>query len=338
VGGKKLRIFTGNANRALAEAVVEELRQSSEDYANFSLGQADVGRFADLEVRVTIKESIRGADVFIIQPTCPPVNDNLMELLVMIDACRRGSAGRITAVIPYFGYARQDKKIRGREPITAKLVANLITTAGADRVLTMDLHADPIMGFFDLPVDQLPARPIIAGYCLRQGLGGEDTVVVSPDVGGVENAKLLADEIEAALVVIAKRRPRPNEVEEIETIGNLEGKRAVIVDDMIDTAGTICLAAETCLARGAAEVHAVATHGVFSGPAIERIRTSPLKSVAVTNTVPIPPEKQLPNMEVLSVAALLAKAIDCIHKDRSVSKQLQKLQKENSRNMRLAQS
>jgi ribose-phosphate pyrophosphokinase len=229
----QVRIFTGSANRPLAASVAAEL--------GMEVGKAEVGRFSDMEVRVTIKESIRGADVFIIQPTCPPVNDNLMELLVMIDACRRGSADRITAVMPYYGYARQDKKIRGREPITAKLVANLITVAGANRVLAMDLHADPIMGFFDLPVDQLPGRPIVAAYCRQQGFGGENTVVVSPDVGGVENAKLLADDIQAPLAIIVKRRPRPNEVTvEFETIGNLDGRRALLVDDMIDTAGTLC--------------------------------------------------------------------------------------------------
>ena len=312
----QLRIFTGSANRSLAASVADEL--------GMEVGRAEVGRFSDMEVRVTIKESIRGADVFIIQPTCPPVNDNLMELLVMIDACRRGSADRITAVMPYYGYARQDKKIRGREPITAKLVANLITVAGANRVLAMDLHADPIMGFFDLPVDQLPGRPIIAAYCRQQGFDSENTVVVSPDVGGVENAKLLADDIQAPLAMIVKRRPRPNEVTvEFETIGNLDGRRALLVDDMIDTAGTLCQAAETCMQRGASEVHAVATHGVLSGPAVDRIRESCLKSVVITDTVPVPPEKTLPNMTVLSVAPLLADAIDCIHNDRSVSARLQ---------------
>lgn len=310
----QLVVITGNANRQLAETVAEEL--------GLELSKADVGRFSDLEVRVTIKESVRGADVFIIQPTCSPVNDNLMELLVMIDACRRGSADRITAVLPYYGYARQDKKIRGREPITAKLVANLITTAGASRVLTMDLHADPIMGFFDLPVDQLPARPIISAYCKQQGFGGDDTVVVSPDVGGVENAKMLADDIQSPLAIIAKRRPRPNVVEVIETIGHLDGKRALLVDDMIDTAGTLCQAAQTCLDRGAAEVHAAGTHAVLSGPAIERLSASCLKSIVVTDTVPLTAEKKLPNMTVLSVAPLLADAIDCIHHDRSVSQRL----------------
>ncbi|MEN6404553.1 MAG: ribose-phosphate diphosphokinase, partial [Armatimonadia bacterium] len=237
-------------------------------------------------------------------------------------ACRRGSADRITAVLPYYGYARQDKKIRGREPITAKLVANLITTAGADRVLAMDLHADPIMGFFDLPVDQLPGRPIVSAYCHEQGFGGDDTVVVSPDVGGVENAKMLADDIHSPLAIIAKRRPRPNEVEVIETIGNLQGKRALLIDDMIDTAGTLCQAAETCLERGAAEVHAAATHGVLSGPAVERLANSRLKSVVITDTVPTPAEKQFPGLKVLSVAPLLADAIECIHNDRSVSARL----------------
>jgi ribose-phosphate pyrophosphokinase len=309
-----LRIFTGSANPALAKAVCEEL--------DIELGQALVSRFSDGEVRINIGESIRGADVFIIQPTSSPANDHLMELLVMMDACRRGSAGRISAVLPYYGYARQDKKIRGREPITAKLVANLITTAGADRVLCMDLHADPIMGFFDLPVDQLPARPIIAAYCKHQGFGADNTVVVSPDVGGVENAKGLADELQSPLAIIAKRRPRPNEVEVIETIGHLEGKIALLVDDMVDTAGTLCQAARMCLDKGAAEVHAVATHGVLSGPAIERIRESALKSVVITDTVPLPPEKQLPNITVLSVAPLLADAIEAIHEDRSVSARL----------------
>lgn len=310
----ELKIFSGSANRALAEAVTQHL--------GLELNHADVGRFSDNEVRVTIRESIRGADVFIIQPTCAPVNDHLMELLVMMDACRRGSADRITAVIPYYGYARQDKKIRGREPITAKLVANLITTAGANRVLAVDLHADPIMGFFDLPVDQLPGRPIIAAYCREMGFGGDDTVVVSPDVGGVENAKGLADDIQSPLAIIAKRRPRPNEVEVIETIGHLQGKKALLIDDMIDTAGTLVQAAKTCLDKGAAEVHAAATHGVMSGPAIDRLRDSCLKSIVVTDTVPVPPEKQLPNLTVLSMAPLLADAIECIHQDRSVSARL----------------
>jgi ribose-phosphate pyrophosphokinase len=312
----QLRIITGNANPALAAAVAREL--------GMEVGKSEVGRFSDLEVRVTIKESIRGADVFIIQPTCPPANDNLMELLVMMDACRRGSADRITAVTPYYGYARQDTKARGREPITAKLVANLMTTAGADRVLTMDLHSQPIMGFFDLPVDQLPGRPIIAAYCQQQGFSGENTVVVSPDVGGVENAKLLADDIQAPLAIIVKRRPRPNEVAvEFETIGNLDGRRALLVDDMIDTAGTLCQAAQICQERGASSVHAVATHGLFSGPAIERISKSCLESVVVTDTVPVAPEKMLEKITVLSVAPLLADAIECIHNDRSVSSRLQ---------------
>ena len=310
----ELRIFSGNANPKLAERVAAE--------CGMELSKAEVSRFSDMEIRVKIEESVRGADVFIVQPTCSPCSENLMELLIMIDACRRGSADRITAVVPYYGYSRQDKKTRGREPITARLVANMITVAGADRVMTIDLHADQIMGFFDLPVDHLPARPIIVDYCKSQGFCGDCTTVVSPDVGGVENAKTIADELDCPLAIIAKRRTRPNECELVEVIGQMDGKQVLLVDDMVDTAGTLVQAARICTEMGAAQVHAVTTHAVLSGPAVQRLRESHLQSFVATDTVPIPHEKSLPNLTILSVAPLLADAISCVHNDQSVSKRL----------------
>lgn len=304
-------VFSGNANRPLAEAVAAAL--------HVELGDADVSRFSDGEVHVEINESVRGADCFIIQPTCPPADAHLMELLVMIDALRRGSAGRIVAVLPYYGYARQDRKVRGREPITAKLVANLITAAGADRVLAMDLHADQIQGFFDLPVDHLPARRIIADYLISEGYCGESTVIVSPDVGGVNDARIVADECDAGLVIIAKRRRVANQVEAIEVIGEVEGKRAILIDDMVDTAGTICLGAELLMARGAAEVCCAATHAVLSGPAIQRLRDSAFTRAIFTDTIPLTAHNRLEKMTILTVADLFADAIDRIHCDESVS-------------------
>ncbi len=304
-------VFSGNANRPLAEAVADVLNQK--------LGDAEVGRFSDGEVHVEINQSVRGADCFIIQPTCPPVDQHLMELLVMIDALRRGSAGRIVAVLPYFGYARQDRKARGREPITAKLVANLVTGAGADRVLSMDLHANQIQGFFDVPVDHLPARHIIADYLLADGYGGADTVIVSPDVGGVDEAKIVADECDAGLVIIAKRRRVANQAEAIEIIGEVQGKRAILIDDMVDTAGTICMGAELLMERGAAEVCCAATHPVLSGPAVQRLRDSAFNRAIFTDTIPLTAEKRLEKMTILTVADLFADAIDRIHRDDSVS-------------------
>jgi ribose-phosphate pyrophosphokinase len=259
------------------------------------------------------------SDVFLVQPTCSPVNDHLVELLVMLDAFRRGSAERIIAVLPYYGYARQDRKSRGREPITAKLVANLITVAGANRVLTIDLHSDQIQGFFDIPMDHLPARRIIANYFRELGYGGEDTAVVSPDVGGVKQAKRLADELEASLAIIVKNRPRPNVSEVMEIIGDLKGKRAIMLDDFIDTGGTIANGAVGLRERGAIEVHAAATHAVLSGGALERLNTDDLDSIVFTDTIPLPPDYLPEKVVVLSVAPLLAEAILRIHESRSVS-------------------
>ncbi len=309
-----LRVFSGTANVDLARRIADEL--------HISLGNITVSRFSDGETRVQINESVRGADCFLIQPTCPPVNDHLMELLVMVDAFKRGSAGRVTAVIPYYGYARQDKKTAGREPITAKLAADLLSTAGVDRMLTVDLHVQQIQGFFDLPVDHLPASPTIARYLKDNGFGGEDTVIVSPDVGAVGMARGYADRLNAGLAIITKRRHRPNESEVQEVIGDLKGKRAILVDDMVDTAGSLVKGAEALVERGAAEVCAAATHGVLSGPAIERLAASPLATTVLTDTIPLSPEKRHDKIIVLSLAPLLANAIDRVHRDDSVSEAL----------------
>ncbi len=307
---RKLKIFTGNANRELAEEITE--------YLGVSLGNAYVGRFSDGEISVGINESVRGADIFLIQPTCPPVNENVMELLIMIDALKRASARRICAVLPYYGYARQDRKLKARDPITAKLLANLITAAGANRVVTMDLHAGQIQGFFDIPVDHLPGVPILAEYFLSLGLS--DVVVVSPDVGGVTRARDLASRLNAPIAIIDKRRPKPNVSEVLHVIGDVENKTAIIIDDIIDTGGTIVQGARALLENGAREVYACCTHPVFSGPAKERLESSEIREVVVTNTIPVPPEKHFSKLKVLSVAPLLGEAIIRIHEDLSVSK------------------
>ena len=306
-----LKIFCGNANPGLAARIADILEHP--------LGDMEVKRFADGEVQVKINESVRGADVFLVQPTCPPVNEHLVELLVMLDAFRRGSAGRIVGVLPYYGYSRQDRKAKGREPISAKLMANLITTAGTDRVLTVDLHTDQLQGFFDIPVDHLPARRILGDYFQTAGLGGTDTVIVSPDVGGVEDVKRMADELGSAIAIIAKRRTGPNESEVIEVIGDLDGKRAIMLDDMIDTAGTVANGARVLEERGAVSVHVAATHGLFSAPAVERLSTNLVESVVVTDTIPLPADRRLEKMVTLSVAPLLAEAISRIHQSKSVS-------------------
>ncbi len=306
-----LKIFSGNANPELAEKICA--------YLAIPLGRANVRTFSDGEIFVEIQENVRGADVFVIQPTCPPVNDHLMELLIMIDALRRASARRITAVIPYYGYARQDRKVIPRTPITAKLVANLITVAGARRVLTIDLHAGQIQGFFDIPVDHLYAAPVLITY-LREEFRDKEIVMVSPDAGGVERARAYAKRLNAGLAIIDKRRLRPNESEVMHVVGDVKGKVAIILDDMIDTAGTICKAADALYERGAKEVHGMATHPVLSGPAIERLRKSPMKSIVVTDTIPLREEaKKLKKIKVLSVAELLGEAIRRIHNDDSVS-------------------
>lgn len=307
---KRLKIFTGNANVALAEEIAQ--------YLGVTVSAAKVNRFSDGEIQVKINESVRGADVFIVQPTSQPVNENLIELLVMIDAVRRASARRVTAVLPYYGYARQDRKTRARDPITAKLVANLLTASGARRVITMDLHAGQIQGFFDIPVDHLPGVPILAQYFLQQKL--ENVVVVSPDMGGVTRARDLAERIGAPMAIIDKRRPEPNVAEIMNIIGPIEGKKVIMTDDIIDTAGTITKGAEALKEWGADEIYACCTHPVMSGPALDRLKNAPIKEILVTNTIPLPADKQLSNMKVLSVAPLLGEAIIRIHEDLSVSK------------------
>ena len=308
--GKDIKIFAGNSNRPLAEEISEKI--------GLPLGAATVGKFNNGECAINIGEVVRGSDVFVIQSTCAPVNDNLVELLIMIDALKRASAGRITAVMPYFGYARQDRKAKARDPISAKLVANLITTAGADRVLTMDLHASQIQGFFDIPVDHLPGVPILAEYFKSKGL--DNVVVVSPDHGGVQRARNLAERIGAPLAIIDKRRPEPNVSEIMNVIGDISGKHVIMIDDIIDTAGTITQGAQVLMDRGAIDVYACCTHPVLSGPALERLDKSVIKEVVVTNTIPLEPEKMISKIKVLSVAPLLGAAIVRIHEDLSVSK------------------
>lgn len=309
---KKMKIFSGNANPALAREIASNL--------GMNLGDSSVTRFKDEEISVNINETVRGADVFIIQPTSKPVNENLMELLIMIDACRRASAKSITAVIPYYGYARQDRKTKPREPIAAKLVANLITAAGANRVLTVDLHAGQIQGFFDIPVDNLKALPILANYFIKKGLRGDDVVVVSPDVGGVTRARELAGILGTNLAIIDKRRPKANVAEVMNIIGDVKGKTAIMIDDMIDTAGTITQGAQAILDAGAVDVMACCSHAVFSKPAIEKLRDSVLSEVVVTNSVPLSEEgAAVDKIKVLSIASLLAEAMRRIYEELSVS-------------------
>ncbi|MGE5591755.1 MAG: ribose-phosphate diphosphokinase [Bacillota bacterium] len=309
-GDGRLKIFTGNANPELARAIASHL--------GTQLGDLEVGRFSNGEIQVMLNESVRGHDTFVIQPTSDPVNDNLMELLIIIDALRRASARRITAVVPYYGYARQDRKTRPREPITAKLVANLITMAGARRVLTMDLHAGQIQGFFDIPVDHLQGVPILAEYLSRKDL--QDPVIVSPDTGGVPRAGALAKRLGASIAIIDKRRPRPNVAEVMNVIGEVQGRTCIVVDDMIDTAGTLAQGSLALFERGAKEVYSCATHAVLSGPAVQRLKDSPIKEVVVTDTIPIQPEKRFDKLVELSVAKLFGEAIVRIHEDLSVSK------------------
>lgn len=306
----RLKILTGNANPDLAKAICASL--------GMSLGQAEVGRFSNGEIKVIINENVRGNDVFIVQSTCHPVNDTLMELLLLIDAAKRASARRITAVIPFYGYARQDRKTRGREPISAKLVANLITTAGATRVLTMDLHAGQIQGFFDIPLDHLTGIPIIADYFAGKHL--EDAVVVSPDLGGVSRARILAERLNVPIAIIDKRRPEPNVAEVMNVIGKVQGKNVIMIDDMIDTGGTIVLGAQALLDLGAQDVYVACTHPVFSGSAVERLAASPIKELVALDTIPLTPEQKRDKFTILSVAPLLGEAIIRIHEDLSISK------------------
>lgn len=310
MSGRTLKVFTGSGNPILAQEIA--------DYLDLPLGEMTLSRFADGEVGISIDESVRGEDVFVIQPTSPPVNEHLMELLVIIDAMRRASAARITAVIPYFGYGRQDRKTRPREPISGKLVANLLTTAGTQRILTVDLHAGQIWGFFDIPLDHLPSRMLLADDVRRRY--GDTLVIVSPDIGGTQRAREFAAFLGAPIAIIDKRRDRPNQVREVvHVIGKVYRRRAVIVDDIADTAGTLTLAVQALLKRGVTEVAACVTHAILSGPAVGRIAASPLRELLVTNTVPLPPEKHLEKIRVISVAPLLGEAIRRIHEDRSVS-------------------
>jgi len=306
----ELKLFSGNANPALAKEI--------STYLGRELGHATVSCFSDGEIRVKIEENVRGADVFVLQSCCDPVNTSIMELLIMIDALKRSSASRITAVIPYFGYARQDRKDQPRVPITAKLVADLITTAGTDRVLTMDLHAGQIQGFFNIPVDHLYATPVLLEYISKQG--AQDLVVVSPDAGGVERARAFAKRLQANLAIIDKRREGPNATQIMNIIGDVDGKNALLLDDMIDTAGTIVQGAKACAEKGARRVWAGCTHPVLSGPALQRIQDSCLAEVVVTNTIPLNgKEQRCPKLRVLSVAPLLGEAITRIHEEESVS-------------------
>ncbi len=308
--GNTIEILAGNSNKALAEAVAKEL--------NLPLSQAEVGKFSDGEISITLPETVRGKDVFIVQSTSAPVNDNLMELLILIDACKRASAGRITAVMPYFGYARQDRKARPRDPITAKLVADILATAGADRVMTMDLHAAQIQGFFDIPVDHLYGAPLLAKQYKKRM--NEDWVVVSPDVGSVGRARNFAARVDASIAIVDKRRPKANAIEVMNVIGDVNGKTCLMVDDMIDTAGTICQGAEALVKNGAKEVYACCTHGVLSGPAMERLTKSPIKEVLVLDTINLPEEVRAnPKIKVVSVAKAVAKAIAAVYYDSSLS-------------------
>jgi len=306
---RELKVFSGNANLALSEEICK--------YLKIPLGKINLGRFSDGEVSCQILENVRGKDVFLIQPTCCPVNDNLVELLVMIDAFKRSSAARITAVIPYYGYGRQDRKDKPRVPISSKLVADLLTAAGTDRILSMDLHAGQIQGFFDIPVDHLYAAPVLIKYLKKLKI--PDLTVVSPDAGGVERARAFAKRLNAELAIVDKRRTGPNEAELLHIIGHVAGRNVIICDDMIDTAGTLVNTVTALRKRKVGKIYACATHGILSGPAIERLRKSPIEQIILTNTVPLAESKMLPNMVQLSVAELLGEAILRIHKETSVS-------------------
>jgi ribose-phosphate pyrophosphokinase len=309
----KLKVFSGRANLPLADQIARHLGDT--------LGRMTLGNFPDGEISVRIDEDVRGRDIYIVQPTCPPVNENLMELLVILDCFKRASAARITAVLPYYGYARQDRKDQGRVPITAKLVADLLSVGGADRVLALDLHAAQIQGFFDIPVDHLYAGPVINDYVRNLNIPPRDFVVLSPDEGSIKKALMHQKKLGGAIAVVDKRRSSATETKQANLIGaSLEGKVAVIFDDMISTASSVVGAAHVARCNGAREIYACATHGVLCGPAIERLRDAPLRQIVVTDSIPIPPEKQLANLKILSVAPLLADAIKRIHMNESVSK------------------
>ena len=312
--GRELKVFSGNSNPALSKSICQSLGKE--------MGKSEAKRFADGECSISVYEPVRGSDVFIVQSTCKPVNDNLMEMLVMIDAMKRASAGRITAVIPYFGYARQDRKAKSRDPISAKLVANMITAAGADRVLTMDLHANQIQGFFDIPVDNLMGAHLFANYFVsRFGKGNEDVMVVSPDVGSVARVRAFAHKMEMKMAIVDKRREKANVSEVMNIIGNVEGKTVILLDDMIDTAGSLCGAAKALVEIGhAKEIFACASHGVLSGPAIERIADSYIKEVLLLDTIPYPEEApKCDKIRYLPVGPVFAEAIERIHEETSIA-------------------
>ncbi|MBS4193426.1 ribose-phosphate diphosphokinase [Bacillus sp. FJAT-49705] len=305
-----LKVFSLNSNRELASEIAS--------FIGVELGKCSVQRFSDGEITINIEESIRGCDVFVIQSTSSPVNEHLMELLIMIDALKRASAKTINIVMPYYGYARQDRKARAREPITAKLAANLLETAGATRVITLDLHAPQIQGFFDIPIDHLMGVPILSEYFKSKAMDG-DLVIVSPDHGGVTRARKMAERLKAPIAIIDKRRPKPNVAEIMNIVGNIEGKIAILIDDIIDTAGTITLAANALVEHGASEVYACCTHPVLSGPAIDRIQNSSIKELVVTNSIALPEEKKVDKIVHLSVAHLIGEAIIRVHEEQSVS-------------------
>ncbi len=307
--GNVMKIFSGNANFAMSEEIAEHL--------GLEVSRADVRKFSDGEIFVEIRENVRGTDAFIVQPTCTPVNDHLMELVIMADAMRRASARRITAVIPYYGYARQDRKVAPRVPISAKVVAEMLMAVGVRRVLCMDLHAGQIQGFFNIPVDHLYAAPVLIDH-IRENF--DDFIMISPDAGGVERTRAFAKRLNCGLAIIDKRRDRPNHSEAMHVIGDVKGKIAILMDDMVDTAGTLCHGADTLLENGAKEVHACCSHGVLSGPAVDRLNSSAIKSLVVTNTIPLSENaRECGKIKVLSVSSLLAEAIRRIHNEDSVS-------------------
>ncbi|WP_010309111.1 ribose-phosphate diphosphokinase [Kurthia senegalensis] len=307
-----LKIFSLNSNEPLASAIAEEM--------GVELGKSSVKHFSDGEIQISIEESIRGCDVFIVQSTSAPVNENLMELLIMVDAVKRASARTVNVVMPYYGYARQDRKARSREPITAKLVANLLETAGATRVVLLDLHAPQIQGFFDILIDHLVGSSLLSDYFKEKGFEGNDLVIVSPDHGGVTRARKMAERLKAPIAIIDKRRPKPNVAEVMNIVGNVEGKTCILIDDIIDTAGTITIGAAALKEAGAKEVYACCTHPVLSGPAIERIENSVIKELVVTDSIQLSEEKKSPKIHQLSVSKLLADAIVRIYENKSVSK------------------
>ncbi|MGO4941113.1 ribose-phosphate diphosphokinase [Ruoffia tabacinasalis] len=307
----KLKIFALSSNRPLAEKIADEV--------GVELGDINISQFADGEIKVNIDESIRGDHVYLVQSTSYPVNDHLMELLIAIDALRRASAKTINVVIPYYGYARQDRKAQPREPITAKLVANMLVQAGVDRLVTLDLHAAQIQGFFDIPMDHLLGAPLLANYFIDNHLDGDDVVVVSPDHGGVTRARKLAEFLKSPIAIIDKRRPKANVAEIMNIVGEVKGKTCVIIDDMIDTAGTITLAADALMEKGAKDIYVCCTHPVLSGPAISRLEASPIKKVIITDSISLPEDKKLDKIETVTVSQLVGEAIKRIHENRSVS-------------------